>query len=262
MSGLACIILAPASGAGALWWCKNTALVLKRREAASKDAWLAPCFPPSPLPPRRLASWIRRSKSLWTQAFFLARDQPLIRRSGATASAIHAEAFSGGPENGQQNDGEGVQHQQAITTLRVVDPERTQSHSETQVFAVEKTRFDGPAFGIEIDDLRGGKRRVAGNQMRGFFHALGFHADISGNPLARSGVFGLSRLARARCSSRACRGTKSVQSIATTLLRRSPTASRTHGANKSQGETPALPSSRSTCLIPDFGKVLRACARA
>ena len=55
---------------------------------------------------------------------------------------------------------------------------------------------------------------------------------------------------------------KSVQSIATTISRRSPTNSRTHEANKSQGTTPALLSKRSTCLIADLANNPRACASA
>ena len=55
---------------------------------------------------------------------------------------------------------------------------------------------------------------------------------------------------------------KSVQSITTTISRRSPTTSRTQAANRSQGATPAWLSNRSTCLIPVFGKMLRAYASA
>ena len=36
--------------------------------------------------------------------------------------AIHAEALAGGSQNGQQQDGEGVEEQEAVATLRIVDP--------------------------------------------------------------------------------------------------------------------------------------------
>ena len=57
-------------------------------------------------------------------------------------------------------------------------------------------------------------------------------------------------------------GVEMVQSIATTISRRAPTASRTHESNKSQGTTPALLKSRSTCLIADLASKPRACASA
>ena len=60
--------------------------------------------------------------------------------------AIHAEAFAGRAQDGRQNDGEGVQQQQAVAALRVVDPERANAHSEAQVLAVAETRLDGRAF--------------------------------------------------------------------------------------------------------------------
>jgi hypothetical protein len=58
--------------------------------------------------------------------------------------AIHAEAFAGGAQQRQQQDGEGVQEQEAITALRIVDSQRAHAHSEAQVFAVSKARLDIP----------------------------------------------------------------------------------------------------------------------
>ena len=59
---------------------------------------------------------------------------------------IHTEAFACGAQKGQQKDGEGVQQQQAVAALRVVDFERAHAHSKTQVLAVAETRLDGPAL--------------------------------------------------------------------------------------------------------------------
>ena len=53
-----------------------------------------------------------------------------------------------------------------------------------------------------------------------------------------------------------------VQSIATTISRRAPTTSGTHDLNKSQENTPALLSSRSTCLIADLAIEPPAVAKA
>jgi hypothetical protein len=43
---------------------------------------------------------------------------------------IHAEAFAGGAQYRQQQDGEGVQEQQTVAALRIFDSERAHAHSE------------------------------------------------------------------------------------------------------------------------------------
>ena len=43
---------------------------------------------------------------------------------------IHAEAFAGGSEDGQQQDGEGVEEQEAVAALRIVDPQHAHAHPE------------------------------------------------------------------------------------------------------------------------------------
>lgn len=50
--------------------------------------------------------------------------------------------------------------------------------------------------------------------------------------------------------------------MATTISLRSPTASGTHRANNSHGDTPALLNSRSTCLTACLVSKPRACASA
>src|SRR5271165_6053719 len=77
----------------------------------------------------------------------------------------------------------------------------------------------------------------------------------------RSGVARPWRVMRCSASVAWLSASKSVQSIATTISRRTPTTSRTHEANKSQGTTPALLSNRSTCLIADLANNPRACAQ-
>ena len=36
--------------------------------------------------------------------------------------AIHAEAFAGGAQDGQQQDREGIEEQEAVAALRIIDP--------------------------------------------------------------------------------------------------------------------------------------------
>src|SRR5271157_1393237 len=43
---------------------------------------------------------------------------------------IHAEAFAGGAQYRQQQDGEGVQEQQTVAALRIFDSERAHAQSE------------------------------------------------------------------------------------------------------------------------------------
>ena len=62
-------------------------------------------------------------------------------------------------QNRQQQDGEGVEEQEAVATLRIVDPQHTHAHAEAQILAVAEAGLDGPSFGIELDDL--GRRSEA-----------------------------------------------------------------------------------------------------
>lgn len=89
---------------------------------------------------------------------------------------IHAEAFAGGAQDRQQQDGEGIEEQEAVAAPWIVDPERAQPHAEAHVLAVAEAGFDGPPPGIELDDLRRGQRGVAGGQMPSLLHAHSLHA--------------------------------------------------------------------------------------
>ena len=66
---------------------------------------------------------------------------------------VHAEALACGAQDRQQQNGERVQKQEAVATLRIVDPQRAHAHSEAQILAVAEAGFDCPAFGVELDDL-------------------------------------------------------------------------------------------------------------
>ena len=49
---------------------------------------------------------------------------------------VHAEAFACGAQYRQQQNGERVEKQEAVATLRIVDPQRAHAHSEAQILAV------------------------------------------------------------------------------------------------------------------------------
>ncbi len=57
---------------------------------------------------------------------------------------IHAEALARGAQERQKQDGEGVQEQEAVATLRIIDPDCAHTHSEAKVLAVAEARFDIP----------------------------------------------------------------------------------------------------------------------
>ena len=80
--------------------------------------------------------------------------------------------------------------------MRIVDPQHAHAHSEAQVLAVAEAGFDGPPFGIELDDLGRGKRSVAGGQMPSLLHAHSFHANDRADLLAGGGDFGVAQHAR------------------------------------------------------------------
>ena len=55
--------------------------------------------------------------------------------------AVHAEAFAGGAEQGEQNDGEGIEQQQPVAPLRVADPDRGEAQAEpAQTLFVDVSR--------------------------------------------------------------------------------------------------------------------------
>jgi len=51
-----------------------------------------------------------------------------------------------GAEQGQQNDGEGVEQQQPVTPVRVIDAESAHAHAETKMLRLAKSWFDGAAL--------------------------------------------------------------------------------------------------------------------
>ena len=44
----------------------------------------------------------------------------------------------------QQQDGEGIQEQETVAALGIVDPQRAHAHSEAQILAVVEAGFDIP----------------------------------------------------------------------------------------------------------------------
>ena len=50
--------------------------------------------------------------------------------------AVHAEAFAGGTEQGEQDDGEGVEQQQAVAPLGVGDSNCAEAQAEARVLGV------------------------------------------------------------------------------------------------------------------------------
>ena len=109
---------------------------------------------------------------------------------------VHAEAFAGGAEQGQKHDGEGVEEKQPVAPSRIGDAKRAHAHAEAQVRAVAEAGFDGPSFGMELDDLRRGERAIAGGQMPSFLHGRSLHADDRADLLARGGDFRVAQLPR------------------------------------------------------------------
>src|SRR5271165_4303354 len=91
--------------------------------------------------------------------------------------AIHAEAFAGGAEQRQENDGEGVQEKKPVAPLRSGDAKNAWAHAETKVLGVAKARLDRPALGVIVDDPACARLGVAGGQTPGLFHVPGLDAD-------------------------------------------------------------------------------------
>ena len=178
--------------------------------------------------------------------------------------SIHAEAFAGGAQQRQQQDGEGVEEQETVAALGIADPLRAHAHCEAQILAVAKTGFDAPAFGVELDDLRSGARAVAGGQAPGLLHARGFYANNRSHFLTGGGNFRIAQLTRpaALPAWRDCRRRSRFRPPprrfrAAALRAREPT-SRT----APRGPRPKLLSNRSTCLIADLATNPRAAATA
>lgn len=86
--------------------------------------------------------------------------------------AVHAEAFTGGAEQREQEDGEGVEQQQAVAALRVSDADCQEAHAEAQVHGISETRLYRPALREHLDDLRRGRVPVAGHQTPEFLLSL------------------------------------------------------------------------------------------
>jgi len=57
--------------------------------------------------------------------------------------AVHAEALARGPEQGQQEDREGVEQEKPIAPLRVGDMDGAEPHPEPQVLGIAEAGFDG-----------------------------------------------------------------------------------------------------------------------
>ena len=74
--------------------------------------------------------------------------------------------------------------------------QRAHAHSEAQILAVAEAGFDGPAFGVELDDLRRGERAIAGGQMPRLAHSRGLHAHDRSDLVARGGDFRIVQLTR------------------------------------------------------------------
>src|SRR3954463_3761606 len=65
--------------------------------------------------------------------------------------AVHAEALAGGAEQGEQDDGEGIE-QQSVAPLRVADVNAGEPHAEAQILGISETGLHSPPFRVEPDD--------------------------------------------------------------------------------------------------------------
>ena len=70
--------------------------------------------------------------------------------------AVHAEAFAGGAEPGEQDDGKRIEQQQPIAPLGVCDADR--ADAEAQILGIPEAGLGRPPFRGELDDLRRGFR--------------------------------------------------------------------------------------------------------
>ena len=61
---------------------------------------------------------------------------------------VHSEAFASGAQQRQQHDSEGVEQQEAVSALRIIDPQRAHAHSKAKVLAVTEAGLNGPPFGV------------------------------------------------------------------------------------------------------------------
>ncbi len=50
--------------------------------------------------------------------------------------AVHAEAFSGGAEQRQKNDGEGVEEKKPVAPFRIGDAKNAHAHAEAKVLGI------------------------------------------------------------------------------------------------------------------------------
>ena len=90
---------------------------------------------------------------------------------------VHAETLAGGTEQGEQDDGKGIDEEQAVAASGFADAGDAKPHTEAQVFGIAKTWLDGPAFGVVVDEPGGRRPWVAGGQAPGFLHRLGMDTD-------------------------------------------------------------------------------------
>ena len=91
--------------------------------------------------------------------------------------AVVSKRLSGGPQQGQQDDGEGADQSQAVPLIRCADMDRAHAHAKAEVLGVAEAALDLPAFGVEVDQRA---RRLVGDaagQASGLLHGLGLHAD-------------------------------------------------------------------------------------
>ena len=91
--------------------------------------------------------------------------------------AVVSKRLSGGPQHGQQDDGEGADQPQAVPPIRCADMDRAHAHAEAEVLGVAEAALDLPAFGVEVDQRARRLVSDAGGQAPGLLHALGLHAD-------------------------------------------------------------------------------------
>src|SRR4051812_2581937 len=77
---------------------------------------------------------------------------------------VHAEALAGGAEQGEQDDGKGVEQQQPVAPLRVTDPDCREAHAEAQILGIPEAGLHVPPLRVEVDDLPGRRDSVTRHQ--------------------------------------------------------------------------------------------------
>ena len=97
---------------------------------------------------------------------------------------VHAETFAGRAEQGQKDDGEGIDQQRPIASFRIGDAQLGHSHAESQIRGIPETGFDGPSFGVLVRDLPRRCIGIACRQTPPFLHVLGMNANDGTAPVA------------------------------------------------------------------------------